>query len=244
MPSKYEVSRLEAYRPLSREEELELVEQYRAGDRDAGTILCNSVLPLALKLASRYAKLRGVYDPHEIDGGANMAVWLAITRFDPVKFCTRLTTYVTFYVKSEFNPKLRIKCLSLDAELVGGYGICQHSAFNFLTLLSCKNSKGRQAQLEDKIDLRIALSRLPIRERKILIWYYVEGKCLREIGEKMGGVKKQYIFTLKKSGLRRLKKHLSVIPVEAKLLQASLPHRTEKSAPVPVTTASVGSVAC
>jgi RNA polymerase sigma-32 factor len=82
---------------LSAEEELALVERYRAGDQEAATQLISSNLKLVVRVAMMYNKVYSTAMDMIQEG--NIGLLEAVKRFDPFKGA-RLPTYATWWIKA------------------------------------------------------------------------------------------------------------------------------------------------
>jgi RNA polymerase sigma-32 factor len=88
------------YPQLGAEEERELAERYRAGDRRAGDRLIQACLPFVLMIAREY-RCWGVAMEDLVQQG-NLGLLKAATRFDPDREC-RLVTYAAYWVRAEIR---------------------------------------------------------------------------------------------------------------------------------------------
>jgi len=91
------------YRPISREEELQLLPLAKAGDKRAIGTLVHSVMPLAIKKAMRYTDL---LEDSEKVSAAGMGVMDAIRCHRPERG-TRLTTTVGWHVLKTVMQSVR-----------------------------------------------------------------------------------------------------------------------------------------
>jgi RNA polymerase sigma-32 factor len=101
------VGSLDAYRQsiarypqLSAQQERELAQQYRAGDRRAGDRLVVACLPFVLMIAREY-RCWGVPMEDIVQQG-NLGLLKAAERFDPEREC-RLITYASYWVRAEIR---------------------------------------------------------------------------------------------------------------------------------------------
>lgn len=82
---------------LSAEEEIELVERYRAGDQEAATQLISSNLRLVVRVAMMYNRVYS--NAMDMIQEGNIGLLEAVKRFDPFKGA-RLPTYATWWIKA------------------------------------------------------------------------------------------------------------------------------------------------
>ncbi len=102
-----EKSSLSAYRanlvdkkPLSSQQELDLVANWRAGDARAGAKLIEACLPFVITIALEYRRW-GVPTEDIIQEG-NIGLLKAASRFDPARGC-RLVTYAAYWIRAEIR---------------------------------------------------------------------------------------------------------------------------------------------
>jgi RNA polymerase sigma-32 factor len=88
------------YAQLSTQQERELAERYRAGDRRAGDRLVLACLPFVLMIAREY-RCWGVPMEDIVQQG-NLGLLKAAERFDPEREC-RLITYAAYWVRAEIR---------------------------------------------------------------------------------------------------------------------------------------------
>jgi RNA polymerase sigma-32 factor len=116
--------RINEYKNLTLEEELELARRYRDGDREAGEAVINANLRLALKISRAY--FYHGHNPLEIVQEGNMGLVKALTMFEPERNI-RFFSYAVWWVHA-FIKKFVYKCsrgtlghaanlLSLDSTL-------------------------------------------------------------------------------------------------------------------------------
>ena len=92
------IHRVNAAEILSREEELELFEQYRStGDARAKTRLLNAHLRYVVAIALKYRRYRVPLD--ELVAEGNLGVAYALFKFDPARG-TRFVTYASYWVRA------------------------------------------------------------------------------------------------------------------------------------------------
>jgi RNA polymerase sigma-32 factor len=88
------------YPQIGAEEERQLAERYRAGDRRAGDRLIQACLPFVLMIAREY-RCWGVPMEDIVQQG-NLGLLKAAARFDPDREC-RLVTYAAYWVRAEIR---------------------------------------------------------------------------------------------------------------------------------------------
>ena len=86
--------------PLSRGEERELAEQWKAGNKRAGDRLVTACLPFVISIALEYRRW-GVPLEDIIQQG-NLGLLHAASKFDTSKDC-RLATYAAYWIRAEIR---------------------------------------------------------------------------------------------------------------------------------------------
>lgn len=116
--------RINEYPNLTLEEELELAERYRRGDKEAGQAIINANLRLALKISRTYFYIG--HSPLEIVQEGNMGLVKALTMFEPernIRFFSYAVWWVHAYIKKFVHKSSKgalghaANLLSLDAAL-------------------------------------------------------------------------------------------------------------------------------
>lgn len=91
---------LSSFTPLAREEERELAQRWRDGDRKAGDKIIEACLPFVIAVALEYRRW-GVPLEDIIQQG-NLGLLRAAAKFDPSKDC-RLATYAVYWIRAEIR---------------------------------------------------------------------------------------------------------------------------------------------
>jgi RNA polymerase sigma-32 factor len=86
--------------PVDRETERELAQQWRSGDRVAGSKLVTACLPFVISIALEYR--RWGIPLEDIVQQGNLGLLRAASKFDPAREC-RLATYAAYWIRAEIR---------------------------------------------------------------------------------------------------------------------------------------------
>ena len=221
------------------EEEADLHRRYMAGDEEAATLLTNSVLPLAYKIARKIATGRKwIDDEMELHSAINVGITEALNNFKPE--LGRLTTYVTWRIRavcgrfSHFAQLIKTPAdmpyrdeskLGFDSEYLRKADAARRIAW-FSSPLG-GDEKGSVGDLlydkkavdprdeadfrQRRLQLRWAMARFPAEDATAVQLTIIEGLTLEEAGERLG-VTRERIRQRQQRALAQLSKYIRLAP--------------------------------
>lgn len=206
---------------LTEEQERELAERIRKGDRRALDRLTTANLRFVVSMANKYKNM-GV-DISDLVSEGNLGLFRAAGRFDSTKGC-RFISYAMPFVRSSMERAIaeqtginspanenhetrqnRRHILSVDAPLGGRNNV------NLLSLLinnDCPSADGIVDGLSLNGTLMTTMKVLNERERRIVQLSFgigCDSKTFAEIGEEMG-LKRERVRQIREKALRKMKK--------------------------------------
>lgn len=207
-------------RPITREEEIVLVAQAAAGDRDALTCLFEAHFPLLVRIALNYE--RPGLEAEDLIGEACVGFTEALSRFEAGRG-TRLMTYASWWVRQHVVLALeRAKNVRLPRRARAQRGGSLHEislsdppsddmAIALEELVGAEfSTDGGTAQSEMRHDLERALATLPARHRALLRRRFgldltpADGITLRSLAGEMG-VSRERVRQLEHDALDKMR---------------------------------------
>ena len=199
-------------KPLSQEEELELVAKWEEGDREARRILIERNLRLVAFLVKKYSNFD--HPVEDLISIGTIGLIKAVNTFDPAKKI-KLATYASRCIENEILMFLRRSSrqkleVSLDEPLNTDWD------GNELLLSDILGTEGDMVyrSIEETVErqmLASALSRLSMREKEIMRLRFglggIQEKTQKEVADMMG-ISQSYISRLEKRILNRLHKDM------------------------------------
>ena len=194
------------HRLLSRKEEQEAFAKYHAGDKDAFELLVTSQIPLAIKIATSFAKHdMGMRD--EFIQEAQYSLCYAVTKFDPSKGF-RLSTYISRCVMTHLlNYRVEKKLIRIPRNA--------HAKKNkdkwLLTKAYCVTDSdalpeiGYETKDSESQELNLDFSTLSKREIQVMRGLYILDLKPKQIAKHLG-IPSNYVHAAKTIALKKLRK--------------------------------------
>ena len=207
------------YQPITKEQELTLGEQARAGNQQARKRLIEAYLILPVNIA--HQNLRPGVDLMDLIQEGNIGLIKAVDMFDPAQG-TRLGTLARFWVEKYILRFLRNEqeeLVSLDMEVVdsGETLLLRETIEDKGSIMGDQGIKNIDTLIEQeelKQQVHEMLSALPEREQEVLrLLYGLDGypEMSREEISKLMCVCPQYISRIRIAALKRLQDFVKAI---------------------------------
>ena len=199
--------------PYSAEEELEMIEKLKSGQKDIRDSLIEHNLRLVVYISRRFENT-GV-DPDDLISVGTIGLIKAVNSFNADKNI-KLATYASRCIENEILMHLR-RTTKLKSEVSFDEPLNTDAEGNELVLSDVMGTDGDivYKKIENGVEtelLEIALTKLNDREREIMsLRYGLNGdqeKTQREVAD-MLGISQSYISRLEKKIIVRLKKEFS-----------------------------------
>lgn len=201
--------------PLTSEEEVEFMEQYKNGSEEARNILIERNLRLVAHIVKKYSSCGN--DSDDLISIGTIGLIKAISTFNQEKG-TRLATYAARCIENEILMQIRSsRKMKVEVSLQDPIGVDMEG--NEITLIDVIGNENDS--VIDEVELKIQVKRLynkmkavlKNREKTVLELRYGLfngiGKTQREIA-KMLGISRSYVSRIEKKAIKKLSRELKL----------------------------------